>query len=102
MKTTKLTLALAGLMIASAAIVSSCKKKDAPAQDTDTSGASDSHLAQNTSNDIVSMGAQASDNNTGSLSSYRLGDSQNQILGLGCATVTRDTVNKVITVTFNS
>jgi hypothetical protein len=103
MKTNKLTLALAGLMLASAAVVSSCKKKDAPAtQDTDTSGASDNHLAENTSNDIVSMGAQASDNTTANLSTYRLGGSQNQILGLGCATVTRDTINKVITVTFNS
>jgi len=101
MKTTKLTLALAGLMIASAAIVSSCKKKDAP-QDTDTSGASDNHLAESTSNDIVSMGAQASDNTTANLSTYRLGGGQNQILGLSCATVTRDTINKIITVTFNS
>jgi hypothetical protein len=103
MKTTKLTLALAGLMIASAAIVSSCSKKDTTtptAKDTDASGASDSHLAESTSNDIVSMGSQASDNTSGSLSNYRNGN-QTQILGLSCATVTRDTVLKVITVTFN-
>jgi len=101
MKTTKLTLALAGLMIASAAIVSSCKKKDAPAQDTDTSGASDNHLAESTSNDIVSMGSQASDNNTGSLSTYRLGSGQDQILGLSCASIARDTSHMTITVTFS-
>ncbi|HTA62734.1 MAG TPA: hypothetical protein VK835_09775 [Bacteroidia bacterium] len=104
MKTNKLTLALAGLMLASAVIVSSCKKKDttpAPTtKDSDASGASDNHLAESTSNDIVSMGSQASDNTSGGLSSYRTGG-QNQILGLSCATVTRDTTLKVITVTFN-
>lgn len=103
MKTNKLTLALAGLMIASAAIVSSCSKKDTTTpttKDSDASGASDNHLAEGTSNDIVSMGSQASDNTTANLSSYRLGG-QTQILGLSCATVTRDTVLKVITVTFS-
>ncbi len=105
MKKTNLTLALAGLMIASAAIVSSCKKKDAttttPAKDTDQSGASANNTAENTSNDIVSMGAQASDNtSSGSLSTYRNGNS-NQILGGSCATITRDTASKVITLTFN-
>ena len=102
MKTTKLTLALAGLMIASAAIVSSCKKSSTtePNKDSDSSGASDSHLAESTSNDVVSMGSQASDNTTANLSSYRNGE-QNQILGLSCATVTRDTILKVITVTFS-
>jgi hypothetical protein len=104
MKTNKLTLALAGLMLASATIVSSCSKKDTTTpttKDTDASGASDNHLAESTSNDIVSMGSQASDNTSGSLSSYRNG-SQTQILGLSCATVTRDTTLKIITVTFNS
>jgi hypothetical protein len=99
MKKTKLSLALAGLMIASAVMVSSCKKKETTTTDTDTSGAADSHLAENTSSDIVSMGAQASDNSSGNLSTYRNGGN-NMILGLSCATVTRDTVNKVITVTF--
>ena len=98
MKKTKLSLALAGLMIASAAIVSSCKKKEAA--DSDTSGAADAHLSENTSSDIVSMGAQASDNSTASLSTYRNGIN-NQILGLSCATVVRDTVAKTITVTFS-
>lgn len=98
MKTTKLSLALAGLMIASAAMISSCKKKEAA--DTDTTGAQDAHLAENTSNDVVSMGAQASDNTTASLSTYRNGNN-NQILGLGCAAVVRDTVAKTVTVTFN-
>jgi hypothetical protein len=106
MKKTNLTLALAGLMIASAAIVSSCKKKDAttttpPAKDTDQSGASANNTAENTSNDIVSMGAQACDNNSGSLSTYRNGNS-NQILGASCAVITIDsTVNHTITLTFS-
>ena len=100
MKTTKLSLALAGLMLTSAVIVSSCKKKEAAAQDTDTSGAADAHLSENTSNDIVSIGAQVSDNANASLSTYRLGGN-NQILGTGCATTVKDTVAKTITVTFN-
>lgn len=103
MKTNKLTLALAGLMLAGAAIVSSCSKKDSTTtttKDTDSSGASDNHLAESTSNDIVSMGSQASDNTSATLSSYRTGGGQNQILGLSCANVTRDTALKTITVTF--
>jgi hypothetical protein len=104
MKTTKLTLILAGLLLASTVIVSSCKKKEPTeiTKDSDSSGASDNHLAESTSNDIVSMGSQASDNTTASLNSYRLGNGENQILGLSCATVTRDTTTKVIIVTFNS
>lgn len=100
MKITRLSLALAGLMIASTVLVSSCKKKE-EAKDTDTTGAQDAHLAENTSNDIVSMGAQASDNTTASLSTYRNGNN-NQILGLGCAVVTRDTVAKTVVVNFGS
>ena len=99
MKKTKLSLALAGLMLASAVLVSSCKKKETTT-DTDTSGAADSHLAENTSSDIVSMGAQASDNSSANLSTYRNGN-ENQILGLSCATVVRDTTTKTITVTFS-
>ena len=97
MKTTKLTLALAGLIFAGSILVSSCRKKEAA--DGDTSGAADAHLSENTSNDIVSMGAQASDNSTATLSTYRNGN--NLILGLGCASITRDTVAKTITVTFS-
>ena len=100
MKKTKISLALAGLLIASSVLISSCKKKEATATDTDTSGASDNHLAENTSSDIVAMGAQASDNSSGNLTTFRL-ENNSQILGLGCATVTRDTTNKIITVTFN-
>ena len=73
MKKTKLTLALAGLMIASAAIVSSCKKKETtttPAQDTNGSTASDNNQAEQHSNDAESIGAQA--NESGSLSTFRL------------------------------
>jgi hypothetical protein len=88
-------------MLASATLVSSCKKKEAT-QDSDTSGASDNHLAENTSSDIVSMGAQASDNSTATLSTYRNANGgSHEILGLTCATVVRDTVAKTITVSFN-
>jgi len=110
MKKTKLILAFAGFLIAGAVTISSCKKKETPVTptttpgtvDSDQSGASANNMAENISNDIVSMGAQASDMsaNTGGLNSYRT-DNSNQILGLSCATVIRDTVNKTITVTFN-
>lgn len=75
MKKTKLTLALAGLMIASAALVSSCKKKDStttttPVQDTNGSTAADNNKAEQHSNDAENIGAQA--NESGSLSTFRL------------------------------
>jgi hypothetical protein len=76
MKKTTLTLALAGLMIASAAIVSSCKKKDSttttttPAPDTNASTAADNNQAEQHSNDAENIGAQA--NESGSLSTFRL------------------------------
>jgi hypothetical protein len=102
MKTTKLTLALAGLMIAGAAIVSSCKKNDknTTTVDSDTSAASDHTMAENTSADIDNMVGEASEQ--GSMKSYRLGNSQETVSALSCATITYDSVNRKITATFNS
>ncbi len=96
MKAIKLTLAC--LMFASAVLIVSCKKSDSPV-DNDTTGASDNALAENSSNDIVTIGAQASDK--GSLSSYRLSNPENILAA--CATITWDTtgVNRTITVTFD-
>ncbi|HXD94125.1 MAG TPA: hypothetical protein VNX01_13005 [Bacteroidia bacterium] len=97
MKTTKLTLALAGLLIAGGAIVSSCKKSTTtptPAQDTNASTASDNNMAEQHSNDVENIGAESIDE--GSLSTFRLANgglsvaSTNtyNVTGFGTGTVT--------------
>jgi len=99
MKTTRLTLSLAGLMIAGSVIIStSCKKKDTtPAQDTNASTAADNTQAEQHSNDAENIGAEAVDN--GSVSTYKLeGNNQGSLLspmsgsvsvtGYGTGTVT--------------
>jgi len=88
MKTRKLTLVLATMLLASAAFVSSCKKKTTEDKDTDTSVASDNSLAESSSNDAIKMAGQASEN--GALSSYKMGN-EASILST-CATVTFDTL----------
>ncbi len=102
MKTTKLTLALAGLMLASAVVVSSCKKSSTtePAKDSDTSAASDHTMAENTASDIENMAAESSEQ--GSLSSYRLGSGQESVSAISCAAMTYDTTNRKITATFSN
>ncbi|MEO8759750.1 MAG: hypothetical protein ABI388_01920 [Bacteroidia bacterium] len=101
MKTTKLSLALAGLMIASSIIVTSCKKKDnTTATDSDTSAAADHTMAENTASDVGNMVAEASEQ--GSLSSYRLGSGQESVSAISCATMTYDTINKIITANFGA
>jgi len=107
MKTTKLTVALAGLMIASSVIVStSCKKKDTTtpttAQDTNGSTASDNTQAEQHSNDAESIGSEAVDN--GSISTYKLeGNNTGSLLSpmSGSVTVTGFGTGTV-TVTFSS
>ncbi len=76
--------------------MTSCKKKDVTTADTDTSSASDNTLAENSSNDVVNIGAQASEN--ASLSSYREANTDNVLST--CAIISRDTVAKTVTVTF--
>ena len=74
-----------------------CKKKDTIAADSDTSGANDVSVAENTSNDVVNIGAQASEK--GSTLSYREANDQGLF---SCASVVIDSVvNRTITVTFN-
>ncbi len=97
MKTKKFTLVLATILLASAAFVSSCKKKTEDPKDTDTAAASDNSMAESSSNDAIKMAGQASDN--GSLSSYRTGPEAN-VSALSCATVTVNTTTKIITATF--
>ena len=89
MKKTQLSLALAGLMIAGATMVSSCKKKDAttttPTPDTNTSTASDNSAAEQHSNDAENIGAQAIDN--GSLSAFRLAGGNESPMSTGTVNI---------------
>jgi hypothetical protein len=73
-----------------------CKKKDTTV-DNDTSGATDVSLAENTSNDVVNIGAQASE--LGSTASYRIANDEGLLST--CATVVINTTTKIMTVTFN-
>ncbi|MGZ3867144.1 MAG: hypothetical protein ACXVC6_13995 [Bacteroidia bacterium] len=105
MKTRKLSLALAALLITSAAIMSSCRKHKTEDTDNDPSAAKDNNLAENTSNDVLNMVGQASENYAGgtssSLSTYRMGQ-PDEVSALGCAdTVKVDTTIKLIRVHFN-
>ena len=104
MKKTNLSIALAGLMIASAAIVSSCKKKEAtttPTPDTNASTASDNNTVEQQSNDAENIGAQANEN--GSLSTFRLAGGGSNILGANDTVVkTTSGSTDIYTVTFNN
>src|SRR4051794_38412541 len=95
MKITKFS--LAALLLSSAMFMFSCKK-NSDNTDSDTSDATDNSVAEQTSNDVVSMGAEATDN--GSLSNFRYAAPDDGFL-TACATVTNDTVNRIATVTFN-
>ena len=99
MKTSKLKLAIAVMLFASVALTTSCKKSNSE-KDTDTTEADDHAMAENTSSDIMNIGSQASDNNSGGLNSYKLGNDQEVLTA--CATVKRDSVNKIDSVIFNN
>src|ERR1700757_644093 len=103
MKKTKLTLALAGLMIAGGAIVSSCKKSTTttppPAQDTNAGTASDNSMAEQQSNDVENIGAESVDN--GSLSTFRLANGGTSVASTGTYNVT-GFGSGVVTVTFSN
>jgi hypothetical protein len=106
MKKTKLTLALAALVLTSAVtVISSCKKSTTTTTttppDSDVKSAQDNNLAEQHANDAFSMAGQASEN--GSVS-YRLGGNQN-VFSVGCASATPGTGNSLTsgtyTITFN-
>jgi hypothetical protein len=104
MKTTKITLASAVLLVAASLLLTDCKKKTketTPAEpDNEQGSAADNAMAENTSNDALSMGSQLSEN-SGTLTTYRLiGNNNNQNVqftgeefGLAavCATITAGT-----------
>lgn len=78
--------------------IASCKKDKETEEpvDNDTSGAVDNNMAENTSNDIVNIGSQASENSN--LTTYKNTDGYL----LTCASsVALDTAAKTVTVVFN-
>ena len=94
-------IAIACMMLITGLTILSCKKNsDTTTSDIDVSGASDNALVENASNDVESIASQASDKSTGGLSSYRV-ENPNELLS-SCAIVTRDSVAKTITVSFNN
>lgn len=90
MKTSKITLGLVAIVVAASLTVTSCRKKEkttAQEPDNEQATASDNALAENSSNDIISMGSQLSENNNNSMTSYRL-DGSNAVFTSTCAVIT--------------
>src|SRR5690242_18722066 len=99
MKTTKLLFTVFAFTVAAAFV--SCKKnsKEETPADTDVQGAQDNALAENTSNDAVSMGGQLTDANT---ISHRPGEGNQSETVYGCAdSIFYDAITKVGYVHFN-
>ena len=97
MKTDKFLAATFGLATVITLLFTSCRKDNKNNDDTDISSVSDSNLAEHYSNDIVSIAAECSDE--GTTTSYRIGNNEQTLSG--SATVATDSINKIITVTFN-
>ena len=97
MKTTKrIGLILTSFVLASAVLITSCKKKETEDLDKDSSAASDNNTAEWVATDAVTMAGQASE--SGSVS-YK-GSDPNTILS-SCATVSTSTASpQSFTVTF--
>ena len=72
MKTQKLMYGLAATVIAGSLMLTSCKKAttETAQPDTEQATASDNSYSENTSNDVVNMGSQASEN--GALSTFKI------------------------------
>ncbi len=98
MKTTKLSILFVATLFVFATSITSCRKHKEE-KDEDVSEASDHSFAEHASNDIVNIGSQASDNNSGNLT-QRNGGSED-ILSY-CATVKRDSINHIDSVIFNN
>jgi hypothetical protein len=87
MKTNRIIIAAMLMLGTSAFIMTGCKKDNT--EDNDTSSASDNALAEATFNDVTNISDEAG--YSGSLSNYRLGDSQGVLTS--CATVSFDSLN---------
>ncbi len=98
MKTNKFFNATFGVAVIAGLMFASCKKENN--QEEETASAEDHAMAETIYNDINAMAGQASDISSGSMSSYRMGDDQ-YICSLSCATIVNDTVNHIVTITFN-
>ncbi|MBS1651817.1 MAG: hypothetical protein JSU07_07400 [Bacteroidetes bacterium] len=82
-----------------------CKKSNSTTsnnQDTNTTSSTDNNLAEQNSNDAVNIGSESLDH--GSLTTYKLKEGENSVLSpmSGSVTISPDTVNKKVTVTFNT
>ena len=82
-----------------AAVLAGCKKEKTEDIDLDTSAAEDNAVTENVSSDINSIASQAADESNSSLSNFRIDDGSSVLSS--CATVVRDTINRIVTVTFN-
>lgn len=90
MKTSKITLGFIALTVAASLAVTSCRKKEKtePMEpDNEQTTAADNNLAEGSSNDIVSMGSQLSEN-SGTLTTYKTSIPASELLfAPSCATV---------------
>jgi hypothetical protein len=104
MKKAKLLLTAFSAVVLIGLTVSSCKKSTSsaptpsPASE-ETQTTLDNSNAEHTVSDITEMASQASDGSA-SLGAYRT-DANDQVCGLSCASIVRDTVNKTVVITFN-
>jgi hypothetical protein len=99
MKKTKLIVAAFSACLVIGLLFQSCKKNTPnPATDEETATAQDNANAEHLVSDLTEMTAQASDGSAG-LASYR--EMPEAILGLSCATIATDTINKTVIITFN-
>jgi hypothetical protein len=96
MKTNQLVLNAAILTLAVSLSFMGCRKPK-EVNDTDTSGASDNSLSEQSFNDMHQISDEAS---KGGLGSYRVADYEGLLTT--CATITRDTALKTITVDFGT
>ncbi|MEO8761638.1 MAG: hypothetical protein ABI388_09435 [Bacteroidia bacterium] len=77
-------------VLSSALLFSSCKKKEK--DDNDTSAAEDHTMVETHTNDITNIGEQAS---YGSMTTYKLGQQQQESIYSTCATITTYAVNNM-------
>lgn len=86
------------LVVLTVVALSGCKKEKEEEIDKDTMGAEDNAYAESVSSDIEVIGSQAADGGS-SLSNFRIGDASAVLSS--CATITHDTLLRIVTVTFN-
>lgn len=98
MKTNRFLNATFGIAVISALMFASCKKDDTNTEETTSS--QDNAMVESVYNEINAMAGQASDISSGSLANFR-GSEDQLILSLSCASITHDSINQIVTITFN-